>query len=177
MQKTRHQFFPVNKKIPEHLELVIKVFSEHADKINSHEHTLNSNTVLEILRKDLEDVGFSVETSKKMSGKIRVPVLFGENGRIIKAFDVDGYHEEFKTVLEVEAGRGVTNYQFLKDFFSACIMVDVDYCVIAIRDIYTTGKKERTTSKDFETVKDFFDSMYASGRIKIPLHGLLIIGY
>ena len=166
----RYKFFPVNKKIPEHLELVIKVFSENADKINSHEHTLNSNTVLEILRKDLEDVGFSVETSKKMSGKIRVPVLFGENGRIIKAFDVDGYHEEFKTVLEVEAGRGVTNNQFLKDFFEACIMVNVDYCIIAVRDTYLK-------QKDFEKVKDFFDSMYASGRMNIPLKGLLIIGY
>ena len=170
MQKIRHQFFPVNKKTPKHLELVIKAFSEHVDKINSHEHTLNSNTVLEILRKDLEDVGFSVETSKKMSGRIRVPVLFGENGRTIKAFDVDGYHEEFKTVLEVEAGRAVMNNQFLKDFFEACIMVNVDYCIIAVRD---TWHKQ----KDFEKVKDFFDSMYASGRMSIPLQGLLIIGY
>ena len=170
MQKTRHQFFPVNKKTPEHLVSVIKVFNEYEDKINSHKHKLDSNTVLEILRKNLEGVGFRIETGKKKNEKIKIPVLFGEHGRIIKSFDVDGYHEEFKTVLEVEAGRGVTNNQFLKDFFEACIMVNVDYCIIAVRDTYLK-------QKDFEKVKDFFDSMYASGRMNIPLKGLLIVGY
>ena len=170
MQKTRHQFFPVNKKTPEHLVSVIKVFNEYEDKINSHKHKLDSNTVLEILRKNLEDVGFRIETGKKKNEKIKIPVLFGENGRIIKSFDVDGYHEEFKTVLEVEAGRAVMNNQFLKDFFEACIMVNVDYCIIAVRDTYLK-------QKDFEKVKDFFDSMYASGRMNIPLKGLLIVGY
>ena len=170
MQKTRHQFFPVNKKTPEHLVSVIKVFNEYEDKINSHKHKLDSNTVLETLRKNLEGVGFRIETGKKKNEKIKIPVLFGENDRIIKSFDVDGYHEEFKTVLEVEAGRGVTNNQFLKDFFEACIMVNVDYCIIAVRDTYLK-------QKDFEKVKDFFDSMYASGRMNIPLKGLLIVGY
>ena len=170
MQKIRHQFFPVNKKTPEHLVSVIKVFNEYEDKINSHKHKLDSNTVLEILRKNLEGMGFRIETGKKKNEKIKIPVLFGENGRIIKSFDVDGYHEEFKTVLEVEAGRGVMNNQFLKDFFEACIMVNVDYCIIAVRDTYLK-------QKDFEKVKDFFDSMYASGRMNIPLKGLLIIGY
>ena len=170
MQKTRHQFFPVNKKTPEHLVSVIKVFNEYEDKINSHKHKLDSNTVLEILRKNLEGVGFRIETGKKKNEKIKIPVLFGENGRIIKSFDVDGYHEEFKTVLEVEAGRAVMNNQFLKDFFEACIMVNVDYCIIAVRDTYLK-------QKDFEKVKDFFDSMYASGRMNIPLKGLLIVGY
>ena len=170
MQKTRHQFFPVNKKTPEHLVSVIKVFNEYEDKINSRKHKLDSNTVLEILRKNLEGVGFRIETGKKKNEKIKIPVLFGENGRIIKSFDVDGYHEEFKTVLEVEAGRAVMNNQFLKDFFEACIMVNVDYCIIAVRDTYLK-------QKDFEKVKDFFDSMYASGRMNIPLKGLLIVGY
>ena len=170
MQKTSQQFFPVNKKTPEHLVSVIKVFNEYEDKINSHKHKLDSNTVLEILRKNLEGVGFRIETGKKKNEKIKIPVLFGENDRIIKSFDVDGYHEEFKTVLEVEAGRGVMNNQFLKDFFEACIMVNVDYCIIAVRDTYLK-------QKDFEKVKDFFDSMYASGRMNIPLKGLLIVGY
>ena len=65
MQKIRHQFFPVNKKTPEHLVSVIKVFNEYEDKINSHKHKLDSNTVLETLRKNLEGVGFRIETGKK----------------------------------------------------------------------------------------------------------------
>ena len=97
---------------------------------------------------------------------------FGENGKVEKDFYVDGHHEGLNTVLEVEAGRAVTNYQFLKDFFSVCTMPDIDNCVIAVRDI-TTGKSK---SKDFETVINFFDSVYAS-RMSIPLKGLLIVGY
>ena len=167
----RYKFFPINKKIPEYLGSVVKAFSEHEDEIDSHTHSkLESNDVLAIVRKDLEDLEFRIETGKKKNEKIKIPVLFGENGRIIKSFYVDGYHEEFKTVLEVEAGRGVMNNQFLKDFFEACIMVNVDYCIIAVRDTYLK-------QKDFEKVKDFFDSMYASGRMNIPLKGLLIIGY
>ena len=170
MQKTRHQFYPVNKKIPEHLESIIKVFSEHEAKINSHKHRLTSNSVLGVLRNNLEAVGFQIESGKKKEEKIKMPVLFGENSQIIKSFDVDWYHEDSKTVLEVEAGRGFLNNQFLKDFFEACIMVDVDYCVIAVCNSYLK-------SNDFEKVKAFFDSMYASDRMKIPLQGLLLIGY
>ena len=170
MQKTRHQFFPVNKKTPEHLESIIKVFSEHEAKINSHKCQLTSNSVLGVLRNNLEAVGFRIESDKKKEGRIKMPVLYGENSQIIKYFDVDGYHEDSNTVLEVEAGRGFLNNQFLKDFFEACIMVDVDYCVIAVCNIYLK-------SNDFEKVKAFFDSMYASDRMKIPLQGLLLIGY
>jgi hypothetical protein len=36
-------------------------------------------------------------------------------------------------VLEVEAGRGVVNHQFLKDLFQACMMYEVNYLAIAIR--------------------------------------------
>lgn len=70
----------------------------------------------------------------------------------------------------MEAGRGVTNYQFLKDLFQACMMNNVEYLIIAVRNIYRT-------SKDFEKVATFFDTLYASGRIKLPLKGVLVIGY
>ncbi len=170
MTKTRFQFYPANKKIPEHLESLIGAFEKNQEKISSQNHTMNSNSVLEILRSDLESAEFLIEKGKKFNEKIRIPVLFGENGKIIKSFDVDGFHEETGTVLEVEAGRAVDNNQFLKDFFESCIMKNVNYCVIAVRDVY---RKQ----KDFEKVKDFFDSMYASGRLDVPLNGLLIIGY
>jgi len=73
-------------------------------------------------------------------------------------------------VIEVEAGRAVTNYQFLKDFFEASMMYNVDYLCIAVRNIYRK-------SKDFEQVVKFFDAMFSSKRIVVPLKGLLVIGY
>lgn len=75
-----------------------------------------------------------------------------------------------KVVIEIEAGRAVSNYQFLKDLFQACVMQDVDYLVIAVRNIYRT-------SKDFDKLITFLDALYVSNRLILPLKGILIIGY
>lgn len=112
----------------------------------------------------------SLIEGRKAEQKIRVPVLFGLDGKPEKSFEVDAYHEESRTVLEIEAGRAVTSYQFLKDFFEACIMCNIDYLVLAIRKIYRR-------SKDFQKVLTFFDTLFASGRMAIPLKGILVIGY
>ena len=111
-----------------------------------------------------------VETGKTTASKIRVPVLYGANGKVEKAFDADAYHQTEKVVIEVEAGRAVTNYQFLKDLFQACVMQDVDYLVIAVRQDY------RGTD-DYSKVVAFLETLYASSRLQLPLSGVLIIGY
>jgi hypothetical protein len=118
----------------------------------------------------LNEIGFKVETGKKSKQKIKVPVLFGRNGKLQRYFDADAYYLKEGIVLEVEAGRAVMNYQFLKDLFQACVMKDVGYFVIAVRNIYLKNK-------DFETVTSFFETLYASGRLNLPLKGILVIGY
>lgn len=115
-------------------------------------------------------LGFTVESSKSAEGKIKVPVLYGANGKIDKSFDADAYHPENKIVLEVEAGRAVSNYQFLKDLFQACVMQDVDYLAIAVRQDYRG-------SNDFEKVAMFLETIFASSRLTLPLKGILIVGY
>lgn len=129
-----------------------------------------SNDALAKVRPGLEKLGFLVERSKKSDGKIRVPVLYGANGKIEKSFEADAYHKTEKVVIEVEAGRGVTNYQFLKDLFQACVMQDVDFAVIAVRQDYRG-------SDDFQKVTSFIETIYASEKLKLPLKGVLIIGY
>ena len=170
MKSINWQFFPKSTEIPQHLLDVVAVFEKYIDKISSHYHKLSSNQVLEIIRKDLESVNYHVEKSKKQKDKIKVPVLFGRNGSLEKYFDADGFNQESRTVIEVEAGRGVTNYQFLKDLFQACMMHDVDNLVIGVRNSYYDRK-------DFEVVNTFFDTLYASNRLSLPLKGILVIGY
>ena len=63
-----------------------------------------------------------VETGAAHDKKVRVPVLFGRNGKAAKTFEVDAYSQATRTVIEVEAGRAVVNNQFLKDLFEACVM-------------------------------------------------------
>ena len=94
-------------------------------------------------------------------------MLFGEQGKPLQSFDADAYNAEEKFVLEVEAGRAVYNYQFLKDYFQACVMVDVDYLAIAVRQIYNK-------QKDYETVCNFFDTLYSSGRLKTELKAVTL---
>ena len=164
------QFFPKSKIIPSHLKTVIDVFEKNETTISSDKFQYGSNEVLENVREDLENSNFQVEKSKKSNDKIKVPVLFGPNGKLEKYFDADGYNEVTKTVIEVEAGRAVTNYQFLKDLFQACMMYEVDYLIIALR-------KDYRGNSDFQSVINFFDTLYASGRLALPLKGILIIGY
>lgn len=164
------QFFPKSKIITEHLKNSLRVFEINEEFISSAKYNYGSNEVLECVRDGLEKINFKVEKSKKSDDKIKVPVLFGPNGKLEKFFDADGYNEETKTVIEVEAGRAVTNYQFLKDLFQACMMYDVDYLIIAVR-------KDYRGNPDFQNVITFFDTLYASGRLNLPLKGILIIGY
>jgi hypothetical protein len=175
----RWTYFPKNKAITTLGLSVVKVF-ENNEKIISSEsnnHLIgsgttdsHSNSVLEKISSQLQDIGFQVEIGKKKNEKIHVPVLFGEQGKPLQSFDADAYNEVEKFVLEVEAGRAVSNYQFLKDYFQACVMVDVEYLAIAVRKIYSK-------QKDYETVCNFFDTLYASGRLKTELKGILVIGY
>jgi len=165
------QYYPKSDKVPSHLLKVISVFESHNDIIESPINKLVSNDVLAILADDLENVDFKVERSKRREDKIRIPVLFGRNGEIERSFEADAYNEKTKTVLEVEAGRAVDNYQFLKDLFQACVMHDTEYLAIAVKNIY------KVSQADFNKVTSFFDTLYASQRLKLPLKGILIIGY
>jgi hypothetical protein len=164
------QYYPKSDSIPEHLVPLIEIFKLHELTIKSPENKLSSNQVLSILHKDLLDLKFDVERSKSAENKLKVPVLFGKNGRLEKYFEADSFHKDTGTVLEVEAGRGVTNYQFLKDLFQACMMHSIYYLVIAVRNKYRS-------SPDFDKVVAFFDTLYVSGRLRLPLKGILIIGY
>lgn len=121
------------------------------------------------MRPGLENLGYRVETGKAMSAKVQVPVLCGRNGMCAKSFEADAYSGAFATVIEIEAGRGVANYQFLKDLFQACMMHDTYYLAMALRLQYRG-------SKDFERAAAFFDTLYASGRVELPLRGVLLIG-
>jgi hypothetical protein len=49
-------------------------------------------------------------------------------------------------------------------------MVDVDYLAIAVRKVYKD-------QKDFETISKFFETLYASDKLTLPLKGILLIGY
>lgn len=165
------QYFPKHSPSSDFIRTLVERFESELSKISSHKNVgQSSDAVLAKMRPGLETMGFLVETGKTSDAKIKVPVLYGKNGRVEKAFDADAYHPVEKVVLEVEAGRGVTNYQFLKDLFQACVMQDVEILAIAVRQDYRG-------SNDFEKVCTFFETIYASNRLTLPLKGILVLGY
>jgi hypothetical protein len=153
-----------------HLREVVAAFDAVESVIGSKLAKLSSNQVLAAVAPALAQLGYSVEAGPARAQKVYVPVLFGRRGGAAKAFEVDAFSEAHRTVIEVEAGRGVVNNQFLKDLFEACVMPLVDYLVIAVRSDYRG-------QNDFEKVCSFLDSLFASERLRLPLNGVLVIGY
>lgn len=163
-------YYPRSRKAPPLALQVVEAFRVVSPEIDSSLHNLPSNGVLALLVSRLEALGFHVEAGKKRGQKVQVPVLFGLNGQMDKCFEADAYHEAAGFVLEVEAGRGVVNNQFLKDLFQACMMNGVTEFAVALRQDYRG-------INDFERAARFFETLYASNRLKLPLDGILLIGY
>jgi hypothetical protein len=166
----RWLYYPKCDAAPATAKAVVAAFESVAAPIDSAQHALPSDGVLLHVAPRLAQAGFKVETGKKAANCIRVPVLFGINGKLEKSFRADAYHEGEGFVVEVEAGRAVVNNQFLKDLFQACMMHNVHFLAIAVRNAYRKVD-------DFERVCRFFNTLYASNRLKLPLKGILVVGY
>jgi hypothetical protein len=166
----RFQFFPRSQGITKEIQTIISCFELENDNIKSPDFDLSSNQVLEVVRPHLEKAGFICETGKSKDKKISVPVLFGFDNKIDKAFNADAVSSDGKIVIEIEAGRATENNQFLKDVFQACMMFEVEYLVIVVRNVYRKHK-------DFEIVHTFLETLYISNRLHLPLKGILLIGY
>ena len=164
-------YFPRSSPPPDFGLRIVALFEAEADVIDSSTTTdQHSDTVVAHLRLGLETLGFRVEKDKSAEGKIVVPVLFGRKGKILKCFNADAHAASSGWVLEIEAGRAVANNQFLKDIFQACMMHDVLHLAIAVRNTYRG-------SDDFAKVESFLETLYVSGRLQLPLKGILLIGY
>jgi hypothetical protein len=82
-------YFPKSDKATRLTLKVVEAFQAVASEIDSSTHTFRSNEVFAVVKPQLEQAGFRVEIGKRMTEKIRVPVLFGRNGRMEKAFEAD----------------------------------------------------------------------------------------
>jgi hypothetical protein len=166
----KYQLFPRSFGITDEVKAVIACFQQHYGVIKSPDHNLSSDGVLKVICADLKLLSFKVEESKAKDDKIEVPVLFGLNNVPSKSFHADAVSIDGKIVLEVEAGRAYRNNQFLKDIFQACMMPQVEYLILAVRNHYYN-------SDDFQSIYQFLDTLYTSGRLQLPLKGIVLIGY
>ena len=166
----KYQFFPRSRGVTNEIQKVIESFKAIESDIDSATNNLVSNEVLAKVRPYLEKQGYRVEIGKSTEEKIDVPVLFGRDNIIDKSFYADALSKDGRIVVEVEAGQATENHRFLKDIFEACMMFEVEYLVLAVRNIYRTHD-------DFTRIYTFLETLYISGRLQLPLKGILLIGY
>jgi len=166
----KFQFYPRSRGVNQEIQDIIQCFKSVENQIDSEKSEYKSNEVLALVRPYLEQLGFVVETGKGTAEKIDVPVLFGPDNKIDKSFYADALSADGRIVLEVEAGRATENNQFLKDLFEASMMYDVEYLVLAVRNIYRGHF-------DFDRISTFLETLYISNRLHLPLKGILLIGY
>lgn len=166
----KYQFFPRSRGVTNEIQKVIECFKAVESDIDSAMNNLVSNKVLAKVRPYLEEQGYRVEIGKSTEEKIDVPVLFGRDNIIDKYFYADALSKDGRIVVEVEAGQATENHRFLKDIFEACMMFEVEYLVLAVRNIYRTHD-------DFTRIYTFLETLYISGRLQLPLKGILLIGY
>jgi hypothetical protein len=172
----RWQLFPRSLTPPSAVLALVAAFREASGSIETPAQQLDSNEVLDAVRPHLEAIGYQVEQPGPPRRRLERPVLFGEGGRPVKSFQVDAWHPDTGTVVEVEAGRAVVNHQFLKDLFEACAIQDAKWLAIAVANAYHP-KSQTRPADDFTTVTTFIDTLYASGRLALPLEGVLVVGY
>lgn len=169
------KFYPSRSRAPAWVTDVVAAFADAAPQIDSRSNNgLTSDAALALLRPRLVQLGFEIEAGKTAAGKIRRPVLFGENGRPIVAYEVDGFHADRGIVLEIEAGRGAAGNADYRDLVRTSLIVDAEYLVLGMRLEYRTGK---TTMRSYERTRDQIDAIYASERLQLPFSGILLIGY
>lgn len=164
--------YPVNRPAPSWTEGVLDSFREVRATIDSIEnHGVSSNMALAALRPGLEAEGFDVENGPD---RISRPVLFKENGGVEIEYRVDGFHPDHGVVLEVEAGRGAANNADYRDLVRTSLMVDSRFLVLAMMIEYRGGGQ---TTRSYDNARKRLDAIYASDRLKLPLEGILLIGY
>lgn len=179
MSDIRYCYYPRTRAPPDFVEKVVSAFRANEGTISTAEsdNGLKSDEVLDVVRDNLEAIGFEIEEGKSKDEKIFRPVLFGENGEPGLQYEVDGYHEDERYGLEVEASRAVLGNAVYRDLVQAAVMVQVDTLVLVVPNVYRYNSGGRTTeSRAYEKSRDVIDTVYASGRIELPFETLLI-GY
>jgi hypothetical protein len=161
------QYFPKSEKPPKEISDVVTCFEKKQVTISKIKK-IDADSVLKLLAADLKKQGFQIE-NKKLS----VPVLYGANGSVEKQFLIDAFEPKMGIVLEVEAAAAVINYLFMKDILEASLIDGANYLIIAVRNSNPTTNNQ----KDFETVCRFLETIYSSNQLRLPLKGVLIIGY
>ena len=175
----RYTSYPRTEPPPAFVDKVVGVFQEHRTDISTEPLAkgLTSDQVLNLLRQDLVQLGFEVEEGKRRAQKIQRPVFYGENGVPTIRYEVDAYNSEWQCGLEIEAGRAWMGNAVYRDLIQACVMVQVQYLVLAVPNSYkylTSGRQ--AVSNDYQNTTALAEALFGHSRFRLP-YDLVVVGY
>lgn len=175
MSSIKFTCFPRTDPPPRFVVRVIDAFREHENTIATLEAAtkLKSDDVLDLIRPNLESIGFEVEKGKSRGDRLLRPVFFGEGGSPTKQYSIDAFCNQNACGLEVEAGRAVGGNAIYRDLIQAMVMVDLHHLCLAVPNVYRYGK---TQTYDYKSTIKIADALYGHSRISMP-YGLTVIGY
>lgn len=139
---------------------------------------LTSDRVLSHFRAGLENLGYRVESGKRKDDRIRLPVLFGDQGKVVVPYEVDAVHDELGVLVEIEAGRGARGNAVYRDLIRSSLIVDARFLALGVMDEYRhqSGGKPIVV-RSYRDACDLLDAIYASQRLLLPFEGVLLFGY
>ena len=172
-------YFPSNvRPLPWATDIVAVTEAAGGAIDSSGDLRLRSDDVLAALAPGLCSLGYEVETSKAAAGRIRRPVLFGENGTATVTYEVDAVHDELGVVVEVEAGRGARSNAAYRDLVRTSLIVDAEFLALFLPVVYRVQSAGReVTVPAYREARDLLSAVYASQRLRLPFTGVLLVGY
>jgi len=179
MKNIRFSTFPKTVKPKDFAIQVVDVFNNHYKTISTVKLSkgLDSDTVLSVLRKDLVQLGFDVEKSKKKSDKIYRPVFFGGNAETTVKYEIDGFHNKWKCGFEVEAGRAWMGNAVYRDLIQSLVMVELEHLILAVPQTYKyKSNTKNLISRDYDNARNLIDTIFSHSRFRLP-YDLTLIGY
>jgi hypothetical protein len=173
-------YFPRNVRPPEWVEPFIAEVRAAELRISTVEQKtgLHSDDVLQDLAPGLKRLGYTVESGRRAANRIRRPVLFGANGHAEVSYEIDAFHDDHGIVVEVEAGRAASNNATYRDIIRASLILDAQYLVLLLPVAYRFNNRNQAASiPAYRHCLDLLSALYASQRLPLPLHGVLLVGY
>lgn len=171
-------YFPRWQRPADWSSSIIEAFETCRPLIDTACNDEKSDSVLALLRPELEKAGFIVEQNKTHDGKIHRPVFFGENGRAERHYEIDAYNPHERVALEVEAARATLGNAIYRDIVQISLLVDVDYAAVAVPRTYRylSGGKQ-STNFAYDECRSILDAIYSGRRLELPFQGFLLVGY
>jgi len=181
LQKTtiRYICFPRTDPPPPFALQIVDVFRKHENSIGTSQlkKGLTSNEALSVIRNDLVEIGFDVETGKQSHAKIHRPVFFGEDGEPTLRYEIDAYHRGWRCGLEVEAARAWKGNAIYRDLVQGFVMVQVDYLALAVPNSYKYRlANKQVVSSDYINSLSVIETLYGHTRVRLP-YSVILIGY